>query len=177
VPPPTAAELEALLGRIVGRIARHLERRGLVVRDAENSYLDAAPDAADGLATLVGHSITYRIAVGPNEGRKAFTLQPLRPAHRPVPLPRAARGGPGGRLATPRRGDLRTQRAVRGQHAVVPRQVHPGFGYQGREPRHDKSAGLPICTPEGRPAGVRHRDERLPRYSEGLEALDRCCSG
>lgn len=26
---------------------------------------------------MVGHSITYRIAVGPNEGRKAFTLQTL----------------------------------------------------------------------------------------------------
>jgi hypothetical protein len=27
------------------------------------------------LEALLGHSITYRIAVGPNEGRKAFTLQ------------------------------------------------------------------------------------------------------
>jgi hypothetical protein len=26
---------------------------------------------------LLGHSITYRIAVGPHEGRKAFTLQTL----------------------------------------------------------------------------------------------------
>ena len=29
------------------------------------------------LQALLGHSITYRIAVGPNEGRKAFTLQTL----------------------------------------------------------------------------------------------------
>jgi hypothetical protein len=29
---------------------------------------------------LLGHSITYRIAVGPNEGRKAFTLQTVAPA-------------------------------------------------------------------------------------------------
>ncbi len=61
-------------------LARHLERRGLVVRDAEGSYLSAGPGEEDGLAALVGHSITYRIAVGPNEGRKAFTLQTLAPA-------------------------------------------------------------------------------------------------
>ncbi len=77
VVPPTTAELEALLGTIVRRIARHLERRGLLVRDAENDYLSAEPGEEDGLAALVGHSITYRIAVGPNEGRKAFTLQTL----------------------------------------------------------------------------------------------------
>jgi hypothetical protein len=75
VAPPTPAELNALLGQIVARIARHLERRGLVVRDAENSYLSAGLGAETGLEGLLGHSITYRIAVGPNEGRKAFTLQ------------------------------------------------------------------------------------------------------
>jgi hypothetical protein len=80
VAPPTVAELEALLGQIVARIARHLERRGLVVRDAEGSYLSAGPAEEAGLEALVGHSITYRIAVGPNEGRKAFTLQTLAPA-------------------------------------------------------------------------------------------------
>jgi hypothetical protein len=74
------AELEALLGQIVARIARHLERRGLLVRDAENSYLSAGPGGEAGLEALLGHSITYRIAVGPNEGRKAFTLQTLAPA-------------------------------------------------------------------------------------------------
>ncbi|MCC7330826.1 MAG: transposase [Gammaproteobacteria bacterium] len=77
---PTSAELDALLGQIVGRIARHLERRGLLVRDAEASYLSAGPGEEDGLAAVVGHSISYRIAVGPNEGRKAFTLQTLAPA-------------------------------------------------------------------------------------------------
>jgi hypothetical protein len=79
VAPPTPAELEALLGQIAGRVARHLERRGLVVRDAENSYLSAGPGEEAGLEALLGHSITYRIAVGPNEGRKAFALQTLAP--------------------------------------------------------------------------------------------------
>ena len=77
VSPPGPVELELLLGRIIGRIARHLERRGLLVRDAENSYLSLAPGGDATLDTVLGHSITYRVAVGPNEGRKAFTLQSL----------------------------------------------------------------------------------------------------
>lgn len=52
VPPPGAAELEALLGHITRRIARHLERRGLLVRDVENSYLPVAPDGDAALDTL-----------------------------------------------------------------------------------------------------------------------------
>ena len=28
---------------------------------------------------LIGHSVSYRIAVGPHQGRKAFTLQTLAP--------------------------------------------------------------------------------------------------
>jgi len=48
-------------------------------RDAENSYLalDTADD--DPLCVLQGHSITYRIALGPQAGRKVFTLQTLPP--------------------------------------------------------------------------------------------------
>ena len=80
VPPPTPVELDELLGTIVTRIARQLEWRGLVVRDAENSYLSTGPGEDSALEALLGHSITYRIAVGPNEGRKAFTLQTLAPA-------------------------------------------------------------------------------------------------
>jgi len=44
------------------------------VRDLESSYLARAPGADAALEILQGHSITYRIAVGPHEGRKAFTL-------------------------------------------------------------------------------------------------------
>jgi len=35
-----------------------------------------APDE-DSMSQLQGHSITYRIAVGPHQGRKVFTLQTL----------------------------------------------------------------------------------------------------
>jgi hypothetical protein len=83
--PPTPAELEALLGRITRRIARHLERRGLLVRNAESSYLELGLEEPGALEGLLGHSISYRIAVGPNEGRKAFTLQTLTPMLTPEP--------------------------------------------------------------------------------------------
>jgi len=62
------------------RVGRYLERQGLLVRDIENSYLqlEALDDSV--MNDLLGHSITYRIAVGPQAGRKAFThiiLEPL----------------------------------------------------------------------------------------------------
>ena len=52
-------------------IERALERQGLLVRDFENSFLTVdTPDGA-GFEDLLGHSITYRIALGPHQGRKA----------------------------------------------------------------------------------------------------------
>ena len=77
---PTSDELTHLTHTIAHRVARYLERQGLLVRDAENSYLtaegvDAEPDSP--MNHLLGSSITYRIAVGPQQGRKVFTLQTL----------------------------------------------------------------------------------------------------
>ena len=37
------------------------------------------PQAEDALAAVLGSSITYRIALGPHQGRKAFTLRTLAP--------------------------------------------------------------------------------------------------
>jgi hypothetical protein len=61
------------------RVGRYLERHGWLERDAENGYL--ALDNADDnpLSVLQGHSISYRIALGPQAGRKVFTLQTLPP--------------------------------------------------------------------------------------------------
>lgn len=39
VAPPSKEELQALLHRIAHRVARYLERQGLLERDVENSYL------------------------------------------------------------------------------------------------------------------------------------------
>jgi hypothetical protein len=75
---PFKAELEVLLRQISERVARHLERRGLLERDLESSYLTLDPtDQDEGINSLLGHSITYRVAVGPRAGQKAFTLQTL----------------------------------------------------------------------------------------------------
>ena len=77
VPAPTGSEMAALVQRISERVGRHLERRGLLVRDAESAWLEFDAEQASPLDDLAGHSITYRVAVGPNQGRKAFTLQTL----------------------------------------------------------------------------------------------------
>lgn len=76
VPPPTGAELQSLVQQIAERIGKTLEKRGLIERDLQNAWLagDGEPGPLD---DLIGHSITYRIAVGPRAGQKLFTLQTL----------------------------------------------------------------------------------------------------
>src|SRR5210317_1437915 len=77
---PTGDELMQLTHTIAHRVARYLERQGLLERDTGNIYLTPeAVDASDEDPSnqLLGSSITYRIAVGPQQGRKVFTLQTL----------------------------------------------------------------------------------------------------
>jgi hypothetical protein len=76
---PERAELEALVESLSERVGRHLERQGLLERDAENGYLALEPEGEEALAPVLGSSITYRIALGPHQGRKAFTLRTLAP--------------------------------------------------------------------------------------------------
>jgi hypothetical protein len=76
----TCEELTKLTHTIAHRVGRYLERQGLLERDTGDSYLTAqAVDAPDDDPShhLLGHSITYRIAIGPQQGRKVFTLQTL----------------------------------------------------------------------------------------------------
>ncbi len=74
---PTRAELTQLAHIIAQRVGRFLERQGLLTRDVENSYLASDAVDEDPMTQLLGHSVTYRIAVGPQAGRKVFTLQTL----------------------------------------------------------------------------------------------------
>ena len=74
---PTSDELSQLTHIIAQRIARYLQRQGLLERDVESYYLTAeAVDAVyeTPMNQLLGSSITYRIAVGPQQGRKVFSL-------------------------------------------------------------------------------------------------------
>jgi len=74
---PTSAQLTQLAHTIARRVGRLLEREGLLERDTEQLDLGEALDTDDPIPDLAGHSITYRIAVGPHRGRKVFTLQTL----------------------------------------------------------------------------------------------------
>ena len=77
---PPARDDVTFTHTIAHRVARYLERQGLVVRDTGNVYLTLeAVDASDDDPSnqLLGSSITYRIAIGPQQGRKVFTLQTL----------------------------------------------------------------------------------------------------
>jgi hypothetical protein len=58
--------------KIENLIARFLEKRGFLERDAENSHLSLEPNDDDAMVQLQGHSITYRIALGPQKDRKFF---------------------------------------------------------------------------------------------------------
>jgi hypothetical protein len=78
---PSAPDLQALLERIALRIGQTLEKRGLIEHDIENAWL-AGDGEGGALDDPLGHSITYRIAVGPRAGQKLVTLQTV-PARSP----------------------------------------------------------------------------------------------
>jgi Putative transposase len=91
---PTSAELTGLAHTLARRIGRFLEREGLLVQDAENSYLAGEAEDEGPMDQLLGSSITYRIAVGPQQGRKVFTLQSL-----PASAPQEALADTAGKVA------------------------------------------------------------------------------
>ena len=91
---PTSDELSRLTHTIAHRVGLYLERRGLLERDADNTYLtqeavvvsekvrpgtgrEAGLGHEDPSSHLFGSAITYRIAVGPQQGRKVMTLQTI----------------------------------------------------------------------------------------------------
>jgi hypothetical protein len=82
-------ELQRLVKQIAEGVGQVLERRGLIERALENAWL-ASDNEAGPLDDLIGHSITYRIAVGPRAGQKLFTLQVV-PPPRDVTMSRAKR--------------------------------------------------------------------------------------
>ncbi|MFK8083527.1 MAG: hypothetical protein AB8B97_24870, partial [Granulosicoccus sp.] len=73
-----------MVATISERVARYLERRGRPARvgrpsDEQSDHLTLALEEGDEdtLQQLQGHSITYRIAMGPHAGRKVLTLQTI----------------------------------------------------------------------------------------------------
>ena len=83
---PDKSELEDLVQLISQRIGRCLERQGLLEQDTESAWLDLDPtEDTDAMPQILGSSISYRIAVGPQQGRKAFMIRTIRPLDRPDP--------------------------------------------------------------------------------------------
>ncbi len=74
---PTAGEMNRLLHQISKRMARLLEREGYLDRDTQEGSLVLEGFDDDVMNHLQGSSITYRIAVGSQRGKKVFTLQTL----------------------------------------------------------------------------------------------------
>jgi len=66
----------ALTHKISVRLARYLERAGLVEGDAEGHYLSEEA-LGDEMSEHQGYSINYRISVGPQKGMKVFALQTI----------------------------------------------------------------------------------------------------
>ena len=69
---PIQEELAILIHTISHRVARYLERQGILERDEESSYLQLDGMDEDPMQQLIGCSVSYRIAVGPQQGRKVF---------------------------------------------------------------------------------------------------------
>lgn len=74
---PTQEALAKLVHTLSHRVARYLEPQGVLERDEENSCLQLDGMDEDPMQQLIGCSVSYRIAVGPQQGRKVFTLQTL----------------------------------------------------------------------------------------------------
>lgn len=87
--PPTVEQLHVLLHQISERVARFLERRGMLERDEDSSYLTLDGLEEDPLLDIHSHSVTYRVAIGPQKGRKVITLQTIPP--QPEPATESAR--------------------------------------------------------------------------------------
>ena len=80
----TKDELEDLVQLISQRVGRCLERQGLLEQDTESAWLELDPtDEVDAMPHILGSSVSYRIAVGPQQGRKAFMIRTIRPLDRP----------------------------------------------------------------------------------------------
>ncbi len=58
----------------------------MLVQDTESAWLDLDPaEDTDAMPYLLGSSVSYRIAVGPQQGQKAFMIRTIRPLDRPDP--------------------------------------------------------------------------------------------
>jgi len=74
---PTSAALTTLCGKIARRVCRHLAKRGYLESEEDAPCLTEAASDEEDMDGLRMSAITYRIATGPQAGRKVATLQTL----------------------------------------------------------------------------------------------------
>lgn len=80
---PCREELEDLVQRIAERAGRALECMGLLANDAESAWLDLRPiEDMDAMGRLIGNTVTCRMALGSQSGRKAWVLRTITPLSR-----------------------------------------------------------------------------------------------
>lgn len=72
---PNRQRIEHLLDRLIRRLLRRLTCDGWLILDSEQPWLDFEP--ADAIDSLAAASIRYRIALGPEAGRRTLTLKNL----------------------------------------------------------------------------------------------------
>ena len=83
---PDKSELEDLVQLISKRVGRCLEQQGLLEQDTESAWLDLDPaEDTDAMPQILGSSVSYRVVVGPQQGRKDFMIRTIRPLDRPDP--------------------------------------------------------------------------------------------
>ena len=73
---PTYQDVENIAQKIAERVSRYLEKSGYLIRDLDTEYLDLNTEN-EAIQSIIGASITYRLAFGPNAGKKALTLKTL----------------------------------------------------------------------------------------------------
>lgn len=71
---PTKPEMDDVLNKIILRITKLLEKKGIIKRDEED-FLQLNLEEDDALARLQAGAATYRFTIGPNKGKKALTLK------------------------------------------------------------------------------------------------------
>ncbi len=69
---PNQTELQTLLNRVIQRVVRRLQKKGLLIPDPEQPWLDL--DSHEPIDNVSAASIRYRIAIGPHSGSRTLTL-------------------------------------------------------------------------------------------------------
>lgn len=75
--PPTIEELDKVMGQIINRVTRYLERQGIIIKDEDSDKFQLPISEDDAFTRLQASSVTYRFATGPRKGQKAFVLKSM----------------------------------------------------------------------------------------------------